>query len=232
MKKILALGAYEGSELMLYMARILVQLNKNVLIVDATKRQTYQVFNGSAADVPLFELDQIDIITDVRSWNEIEQMQKRYNENEEYDFVLIHGDHFLQSFVDADRYVLLSSYDKYVLDQNRQILHQFFQVKKKQVEFCHAIFHTDGCVINEQYISEMFASLPIVLDEEPLIFHNDELNIAVKYNNQFKGSILMHGLSRSYKKSLAMYIHELTEIEERRIIRAIKTVNRRKQVCR
>jgi hypothetical protein len=227
MKKILVIGAYEGSELLLYMARILIQLEQNILIVDATDRQTYRLFNTSAKHTAFFEFDQIDMISGVRSWDDLDRTLNPSNEQERYNFALIHTDQFHQSFIAADHYLLLSSYDRNVIQHNLALLQQF-TLQKNRPAFSHVIFHTDGCIIDEFYITELFRSFPVHWYEDVYVFHNDELNLAVKYNNQYEGTISIRRLSRSYKHTLARLISDVTSVDENVVKRAIKKSARRR----
>ena len=92
MKKIGFIGAYDKTDLILYTAKVIAELNKKVLVIDATvlQKARYIVPCIAPSKCYITEYEKIDVAVGFNSFDEI----KRYLGVEElqYDIVLIDVD--------------------------------------------------------------------------------------------------------------------------------------------
>lgn len=129
MKKVGFIGAYDKTDLIIYVAKILTALNKSVLIVDATTTQKsrYVVPAINPTVKYVTEYEEIDIavgfsgIEDIKEYLGVSEMQKL-----EYDIVLIDTDtqegfenYNLQ---ESDKNYFVTSFDIYSLKKGLEII--------------------------------------------------------------------------------------------------------------
>ena len=95
MKKIGFIGAYDKTDLMLYVAKILTILKKKVLVIDSTitQKSRYVVPAINPAVKYVTEFEEIDIAVGFASFEDIKRYLGLSEEQEmEYDYVFIDAD--------------------------------------------------------------------------------------------------------------------------------------------
>ena len=129
MKKIGFIGAYDKTDLILYVAKILTVLGKKVLVIDSTINQKARyivpVINPTLKYVTEFE--EIDIavgfenIQDIKNYLGISE-----NQNMEYDIALIDTDNIegfnLFELEEAEKNYFVTSFDNYSLKKGLEVL--------------------------------------------------------------------------------------------------------------
>ena len=129
MKKIGFIGAYDKTDLILYVAKILTVLGKKVLVIDSTINQKARyivpVINPTLRYVTEFE--EIDIAVGFENIQDIKKyLGLSENQDMEYDITLIDTDDIegFNSFglEEAEKNYFVTSFDNYSLKKGLEVL--------------------------------------------------------------------------------------------------------------
>lgn len=217
MKKISFIGAYDKTDLIIYIARILVGMKKKVLVIDATINQKAKyvvpVINPSKTYVTEFE--GIDVAV---GFNKITEIKKYIGiteeENLNYDYVLYDIDSS-ESFnnyniEDSIEKYFVTSFDLYSLKKGIEILASTNkELKLTKVYFAREVHKED-----DEYLNFLAKDYNIEWNEEKIYFPfemGDQTTIA---ENQRVSKIKLKKLTQSYKEGLMYIIEQIMEDNE------------------
>ena len=129
MKKYIFIGAYDKTDMLIYIAKILTLMNKKVLIIDTTilKKSRYIVPTMVQEKQYITNYEEIDIAIGFESFGEIQRYQEKIvGKVTKYDIVLIDMDRAIAykqfKITPEDRHYLVTSFDVYNLKRAVQIL--------------------------------------------------------------------------------------------------------------
>lgn len=226
MKKIGFIGAYDKTDLMLYIAKILTILNKKVLIIDDTINQKARyivpAINPTTKYVTDFE--DIDIAVGFCSILDIKNYLGLPEEQElEYDIALIDIDK-AEGFTDfeletAYKNYFVTSFDNYSLKKGLEVLSTLQNV----VNLTKVLFSKDILKEDDDYLNFLSLGYKVVWNEYRIYFPIENGDLSVIYENQRLAKIKLKKLSAQYKDGLAYLVEEiLGDVSETNIRRAIK----------
>ncbi|MEN1990240.1 hypothetical protein [Paenibacillus hubeiensis] len=198
MKQILFIGAYEKSDVLFYVAKLL-SVDYNVLILDVTANADYEyAYPKVEGQDGVRQHDRFDVIENAT----LETYQELQNESK-YDFVLIDISRKdeLQRWPSADQYFLVTSHDNAVMQRNGVLMNAFFQDKShSDLIPVHKLIQ-ESAVFPEEVIEETFIKHPIDW-KESFIFYPDERDLGSKYMNQHLSMLHTKKLSGDLKSAL------------------------------
>lgn len=217
MKKISFIGAYDKTDLIIYIARILVGMKKKVLVIDATINQKAKyvvpVINPSKTYVTEFEGIDVAVgfnkITEIKNYIGITE-----EENLNYDYVLYDIDSS-ESFnnyniEDSIEKYFVTSFDLYSLKKGIEILASTNKkLKLTKVYFAREVHKED-----DEYLNFLAKDYNIEWNEEKIYFPfemGDQTTIA---ENQRVSKIKLKKLTQSYKEGLMYIIEQIMEDNE------------------
>lgn len=217
MKKISFIGAYDKTDLIIYIARILVGMKKKVLVIDATINQKakYVVPVINPSKTYLTEFEGIDVavgfnkITEIKNYIGITE-----EENLNYDYVLYDIDSS-ESFnnyniEDSIEKYFVTSFDLYSLKKGIEILASTNkELKLTKVYFAREVHKED-----DEYLNFLAKDYNIEWNEEKIYFPfemGDQTTIA---ENQRVSKIKLKKLTQSYKEGLMYIIEQIMEDNE------------------
>ncbi|CDA16599.1 MAG: hypothetical protein U0O04_02100 [Clostridia bacterium] len=217
MKKISFIGAYDKTDLIIYIARILVGMKKKVLVIDATINQKAKyvvpVINPSKTYVTEFEGIDVAVgfnkITEIKNYIGITE-----EENLNYDYVLYDIDSS-ESFnnyniEDSIEKYFVTSFDLYSLKKGIEILASTNkELKLTKVYFAREVHKED-----DEYLNFLAKDYNIEWNEEKIYFPfemGDQTTIA---ENQRVSKIKLKKLTQSYKEGLMYIIEQIMEDNE------------------
>ena len=230
MKKIGFIGAYDKTDLILYVAKILTVLGKKVLVIDSTINQKARyivpVINPTLKYVTEFE--EIDIavgfenIQDIKNYLGISE-----NQNMEYDIALIDTDDIegFNSFrlEQAEKNYFVTSFDNYSLKKGLEVLSGL----KNPISLTKVIFSKEMLKEEDDYLNFLSLGYKVIWNEYRLYFPMDNGDLSVIYENQRVAKIKLKKLSVQYKDGLAYLAEEiLGDVSESNVRRAIKNIER------
>ena len=230
MKKIGFIGAYDKTDLIINIAKILTVLNQKVLVIDATTNQKARyvvpVINPTTAYVTDFE--DMDIAVGFSGTEEI----KRYlgvadDQDMEYDVMLVDTDNYkgFEDFklTEAQKNYFVTSFDVYSLKKGLEILSGL----SEPISITKILFSKEVLKEEDDYLNFLSLGYKTIWDEYRIYFPIENGDLSVIYENQRVAKIKFKKLSVQYKDGLA-YISEeiLGDANEARVRRAIKTIEK------
>ncbi len=230
MKKIGFIGAYDKTDLIIYIAKILTTLGKKVLVVDTTitQKAKYVVPAISPTITYITEFEKIDIAVGMKN----EQDIKRYlglseEQSLEYDFMFVDTDNIdgFEKFnlQEAQKNYFVTSFDLYSLKKGLEILNDLQNV----TSLTKVLFSKDALKEDDDYLNFLSLGYKIVWNEYRIYFPIENGDLSVIYENQRVAKVKLKKLSVQYKDSLAYMAEEiLGDASGSSVRRAIKTIER------
>ncbi len=230
MKKIGFIGAYDKTDLILYIAKILTVLQKKILIIDATVNQKarYIVPAINPAMKYVTDFEDIDIAV---GFSSIEDINKYLGMSEgqelEYDFALIDTDNIegFRNFelVTAQKNYFVTSFDNYSLKKGLEVLSGLQEV----VSLTKVLFSREMLKEEDDYLNFLSLGYKAIWNEYRIYFPIENGDLSVIYENQRVAKIKFKKLSVQYKDGLAYIAEEiLGDVSESNIRKTIKVIEK------
>lgn len=228
MKKIGFIGAYDKTDMLLNIAKILTILNNRVLIIDSTINQKarYVVpsINPTASYITSFE--DIDVSVGFNSLEDIKKYEGT-NGNLPYDVLLIDSDtnERIEKFElsKADKNYFVTSFDFFSLKKGIEIL----QNLQNQLNLTKILFAKEILKEEDDYLNFLSLGCKIVWDEERIYFPIENGDLSVVTENQRVQKIKFKKLSVQYKDNLEFIVQQILNLKNDSYIRkAMKIIER------
>lgn len=230
MKKIGFIGAYDKTDLIIYIAKILTTLKKKVLVIDATTKQKarYVVPVINPTKMYVTEYEEIDIAV---GFSNIEDIKKYLGYSEEqdldYDIVLIDTDSIegfsIFKLEESFKNYFVTSFDAYSLKKGLEILSGL----KSVISLTKVLFTEEMLKEEDDYLNFLSLGYKIIWNEYRIYFPIENGDLSVIYENQRVAKIKFKKLSIQYKDGLAYMSEEiLGDVSEMTIRRAIKLIEK------
>ena len=210
MRKIGFIGAYDKTDFILYIAKLLVEMDKRVLIVDATLTQKAKyivpVIKPSKAYVTEFE--GIDIAVGFENFEEIKQYLALPSTIElNYDIALIDLDtqekvktFKLETF---EKNYFVTSFDMYSIKRGLESIAEL----TTPVNATKVLFSKEALKEEDDYLNFLSLGSKIIWNEEKIYLPFEVGDQTIIYNNQRVSKIKFKRLSTQYKEGI-LYITE------------------------
>jgi len=226
MKKIGFIGAYDKTDIILSIAKVLAMANKKVLILDNTITQKCKyvvpVINPTKAYVTTYE--KIDVAVGFENLQSLKHyLGLEDNEKLEYDYFIIDTDSFegvstfgLQS---ADKVYFVTSFDSYSLKKGIEILSQL----GVPTRITRIFFSKDMLKEEEEYFDYLALGIKAIWDENKLYFVLENGDFPAIMENQRISKIKFKNLSNEYKENIKFLVNDIdSKIGEKTIKSIIK----------
>ncbi|MCI8637012.1 MAG: hypothetical protein HFJ36_04100 [Clostridia bacterium] len=230
MKKIGFIGAYDKTDMILYVAKILTMLEKKVLIMDSTINQKarYVVPAISPAMKYVTDFEDIDIavgfssIEDMKNYLGLEEQQEL-----EYDFIFVDTDNqkgFSNFFLEnSQKNYFVTSFDNYSLKKGLEILSGIQEV----MSLTKVLFSKDMIKEEDEYLNFLSLGHKVIWNEYRIYFPIENGDLNVIYENQRLSKIKFKKLSVQYKDGLVCLAQEiLGDVSEANIRKTIKIIEK------
>ena len=211
MRKIGFIGAYDKIDCILYVAKILTELGKKVLVVDATHKQKarYTVPTISQGRSYVTEFEGIDVSVGLKNFHLIEQYLGTDNIQNLYDIALIDVDTavMFQNFglYEAQKNYFVTSFDVYDLKRGLETLGYI----QEPIKITKVFFSRNMLPEEEQYLDFLAKDYKIVWDEFKIYFPVTIDDLSVIAENQRIEKIKFKKLSTAYKENLMFICEEI-----------------------
>lgn len=230
MKRIGFIGAYDKTDMIINIAKILTVMGKKVIVVDSTiiqkAKYVVPVINPTVTYVTEFE--EIDVAVGFNKENEI----KNYlgiNENDElpYDIMLIDTDTYerIEEFnlLEAERNYFVTSFDVYSLKKGLEIL----STLKKPMSLTKILYSKDILKEEDDYLNFLSLGYKVIWNDYRIYFPIENGDLSVLAENQRVAKIKFKRLSMQYKDSLIFIVADiLRDVSENQIRKTVKTIER------
>lgn len=228
MKKIGFIGAYDKTDMLLNIAKILTTMKNRVLIIDSTINQKarYVVpsMNPTVSYITSFE--DIDVAI---GFNNIEEIKKYEGTtgNLEYDILLVDSDteERIEEFElsKADKNYFVTSFDIYSLKRGVEILRGL----ENQLNLTKILFTKEMLKEEDDYLNFLSLGCKIVWDEERIYFPIENGDLTAISENQRVQKIKFKKLSIQYKDNLGFIVQQiLNKKSDSDIRKTIKMIER------
>lgn len=208
MRKIGFIGAYDKTDFILYIAKILVEMGQRVLFVDGTitQKARYIVPTIEPSRTYVTEFEGIDISVGLKSLEDV----KRYlgiPENNElaYDFVLIDTDTaggvLSYQIETSEKIYFTTSFDMYSIRRGIESINGI----QKPIYATKVLFSREASKEENEYLNYLSSGSNIKWNEEIIYLPFELGDQTVIYKNQRVSKIKLKGLTNQYKEGL-MYI--------------------------
>ncbi len=230
MKKIGFIGAYDKTDLIVYVAKILTTLDQKVLVIDATVNQKarYIVPAINPTTTYVTDFEDMDIAVGFSNIEHIKQYLGLSEEQElEYDIILVDTDN-LAGFTNfeldvAQKNYFVTSFDNYSLKKGLEILIGIPNV----VSLTKVLFSKEMLKEEDDYLNFLALGHKVVWNEYRIYFPIENGDLSVIYENQRLAKIKLKKLSVQYKDGLAYLAEEiLGNVSEANVRKAIKAIEK------
>ena len=226
MKKIGFIGAYDKTDIILGVAKVLAMANKKVLILDNTITQKCKyvvpVINPTKSYVTTYE--DIDVAVGFESFDKLKQyLGLEENEQMEYDFFILDIDSFegLLTFglQGADKNYFVTSFDAYSLRKGIEILTQI----GVPTHMTRIFFSKEMLKEEEDYFDYLSLGIKAIWSESKIYFPLENGDFPAIMENQRIEKIKFKNLSNEYKQNIKFIVKDMApEIGEKNIKDIIK----------
>lgn len=210
MRKISFIGCYDKIDLILYVAKILVAMDKRVLVIDSTINQKakYLVPVIKPTKAYVTEFEKIDVAVGFDNFNEIKQyLGMPIHAELPYDIVMLDIDSFegIQEFNinNDDINYFVTGFDLYTLKRGLEILSGLSSV----LNLTKILFSKTASREDDDYLNYLSLGYKIVWNNEIIYFPFEVGDQSVIIENQRVSKIKFKKLSDQYKEAL-IYIAE------------------------
>ena len=214
MKKIGFIGAYDKTDVILSVAKVLTLLGKKVLVLDDTITQKCKyvvpVINPTRSYITSYE--EMDVAVGFETISKLKQyMGLEENENIEYDYMIVDTDSFegvvnygLQS---SDKVYFVTSFDMYSLKKGVEILSQLGVPTR-----ITKIFYTKDMLKEEEdYFDYISLGTKAIWNEEKIYFLIENGDLPAIMENQRILKIKLSNLSNEYRENIAFLVNNIDE---------------------
>ena len=232
MKKVGFIGAYDKTDMVVYVAKVLAECGKKVLVVDSTitQKARYIVPKIESAPAYITEFEEVDVAVGFRNFAQIKQYSYiDVNQDLPYDYILVDIDNpynipgFELDETSANFFV--TSFDAYSLKRGLEIIKAMpFQLKLTKVLYSKQMLKEENDYLN--YLSN---GTNAIWNKEIIYFQLENGDYTVITENQRVNKIKLRKLSTQFKDSLE-YIAAISaekDISSGEIRRAIKAIEKR-----
>ena len=212
MKKIGFIGAYDKTDLILSIAKILVLAGKKVLVIDNTITQKCKyvvpVINPTKTYITSYE--EIDVAVGFEDFCDLKQyMGLEEDEQFDYDYIIIDTDNFngvaKYGLQGADKLYFVTSFDMYSLKKGVEILSQFGLPTKMT-----RIFYTKDMLREEEdYFEYLTLGTKAIWNEEKIYFMLENGDFPAIMENQRISKIKLSNLSNEYKRNVQFLVNNI-----------------------
>lgn len=230
MKKIGFIGAYDKTDFILYVAKILVEMGRKVILIDGTLTQKAKyiipVIKPSKSYVTEFE--GIDIAVGFENFNNIKEylaMPKMVDLS--YDIALVDLDtvsgvenYELETF---EQNYFVTSFDMYSIKRGLESISGL----TSPIKAYKVLFSKQALKEEDDYLNFLSLGSKIIWEEERICLPFEVGDQTVIYNNQRVSKIKFKKLSNQYKEGLMYIVTKiLDDVDENLLRRTFKKIER------
>lgn len=230
MKKIGLIGAYDKTDFILYVSKILSILGKSVIVIDTTVTQKakYVVPVINPTKAYLTEYETIDVAVGFNKMQEMrEYLGLQEGEELQYDYALIDIDS-PEAFNDfnmneATTSFFVTSFDLYALKRGLEVLSGLTEnIKMTKVLFSKNMLKED-----DEYLDFLSIKYKVEWEKEKIYFPFEQGDQSIIIDNQRVAKIKLKNLSTAYKEGLvSMVTHILPETSYSEVKKALRVAEK------
>lgn len=216
MKKIGFVGAFDKTNLIMYIAKVLQNMNKKVLVIDGTilQKMRYVVPTISYSKMYITDFENIDFAVGFQNMEQIIQYLQigRMAEQElPYDYILVDVDNrvaFRTFYVNnAEKLYFVTGFDMYSLKRGIDI----FTNLEKQVNLTKVLYSNNVTKEDEEYLNYLSLEKKIVWDDIVIYCPMLDADNKIIEENQRVDKIRIKRLSGDYQQAIIYIVQNMLE---------------------
>lgn len=222
MKKIGFIGAYDKTDFVLYIAKILVETGKRVLLVDGTitQKAKYIIPAIKPSKTYVTEFEEIDIAVGFENFEDIKQYLGLPAVTPfEYDIALIDVDspQAIESWQieTADQNYFVTSFDMYSLKKGLEAISGLVN----PMQATKILFSREALKEEDDYLNFLALGTKITWNEEKIYLPFEVGDQTVIYNNQRVSKIKFRKLSNQYKMGLQYVAQKILDQQDYNLLK-------------
>ena len=224
MKNICFIGAFDKLDLILYIAKIIKELGKKVIVVDVTQLQKAKyivpTINPTKSYITRFE--NLDIAIGFESYEEIERYIGFTEEQKmKYDYALVNIDNqeMFNNFNNQDtlKNYFVTSFELYSIRKGLETIKKI----EKPIKITKVLFSSEIDENDNYYLDYLALGHKIIWEENNINFPYETKDFEVMIENQKNSKIKIKGLTQQYKENLEYMVSEIIPNENIMNIRRI-----------
>lgn len=228
MEKVGFIGAFDKTDFIIYVAKMLTLAEKRVLIVDTTTLQKarYVVPNINPTVSYITEYEEIDIAVGFYSLNAIVDYLAKNNEQEMgYDYILVDIDSYsaIENFgIDnTTKNYFVTSFDAYSIKRGLETLLEL----REPLPLTKIIFSKEILKSENDYLDYLALGYKVMWNEYKIYFPLEQGDQTAIIDNQRVAKIKFGNLTNQYKDSLTFVAEDiLKEINSNKLKKMLKNL--------
>ena len=211
MKEVGFIGAFDKTDLIIYIAKILTVLGQKVLIADTTitQKAKYVVPALNPTLSYITEFEEIDIAVGFKNIEGIADYTNRSIETLEYDYVLVDIDNAESAMnfkIDkAVQNFFVTSFDTYDVRRGLEILNGFPNpIKMTKVLFAKEVTKED-----DDYLNYLSLGSKVMWEDDRIYFPLEMGDKTAIINNQKVAKVRFENLTSMYKDGMAFVVAKI-----------------------
>lgn len=229
-------GIKDKSDLLLYLCLLLSSADKKVLLVDATYTHKYSLVIGQLDRLlSITEFMNFDVANGFSSQMDLENHLQELGEGiDSYDYVIYdieNGTFCLKdAWMGAEACFWTTDYGIWSFHKGTEWMKDWIQhnPELKGLSFQIIYLRTVDCILDRTYMDSYINKWPVIWINEAMAIPWDEVDIALKIENEHMRQLRIKPLSRRYKRVLCTLMEQITHLEKSNIKRALHRAERRK----
>lgn len=217
MRTIGFIGGYDKTDLIIYVAKLLTEMNKTVMIIDTTalQKMRYIVPAISYSEAYITEFAGIDIAVGFHNYETIkEYLGKPQHAMFEYDYIFLDIDspkELLNFGVQsATKNYFVTGFDVYSLKRGIEVLDGLTEaIPMKKVYFTKKAKKEE-----DEYLNFISLGSKVLWDEEIIYFPFEQGDQTTLMENQRAEKVKIKKLTQAYKDGLMYLTNELIDLNE------------------
>lgn len=213
MKQVGFVGAFDKTDLIIYIAKILTVLGKRVLIADTTitQKAKYVVPALNPTLSYITEFEEIDIAVGFNNVEAIANYTNRSIETLEYDYLLLDIDSAESAMnFRIDRSVqnfFVTSFDTYDIRRGVEILGQF----QTPIKMTKVLFSKEVSKEDDEYLNYLSLGAKVMWEDDRIYFPLEMGDKTAIINNQKVAKVRFENLTSMYKDGMEFIIAKIDQ---------------------
>lgn len=224
MRKIGFIGAYDKTDFILYIAKILVEMGQKVLLVDGTitQKARYIVPTIEPSRTYITQFEGVDVAVGLKSLEDIKKYLGIPETSElQYDIALIDTDTaggvLSYKIEDCEKIYFTTSFDMYSIRRGTESISGL----QKPIYATKILFSRDASKEENDYLNYLSSGSNIHWNQEIIYLPFELGDQTVIYRNQRVAKIKLKGLTSQYKEGLLYVTSQIIGKENYTMLRKI-----------
>lgn len=214
MEKIGFIGAYDKTDLIIYIAKILTVLGKRVLVIDSTVNQKAKyvvpVINPTKAYVTQYE--NFDVSVGFKNFDDIASYLGVERVGNLYDIALLDIDES-KTFNDFEmrnstKNYFITSFDLFSLKKGLEVLNGL----EETIKMTKVLFSKNADKEENEYLNFLSLNYKVMWDDEIIYFPIDRGDLSAIIENQRLSSVKFKDFTEEYMVGFSMLAQEIAGI--------------------